>query len=185
MERMKGIGIEMDIQNIITLIDAVSKADIKNFEIEEGNFRLSMDKLSERRGAMQVVTQGIPAAQAAPILPVQAVPAAVPPVAVEINSMDKPDPVKKIASSAEAGDQNVKEIKSPIVGTFYSASGPDTEDFVKAGDSVKKGQTLCIIEAMKLMNDIESEYDGIVTEILVKNQQMVEYGQPLFKIKVS
>lgn len=73
-------------------------------------------------------------------------------------------------------------IKSPLVGTFYAAPSEDAEPFVKVGDTVKKGQTLAIVEAMKLMNEIESEYDGVVTEVLVKNEAPVEYGQPLFRI---
>lgn len=74
-------------------------------------------------------------------------------------------------------------VKSPMVGTFYSKSSPTAEAFVKVGSKVKKGDTLCIIEAMKLMNEIESEFDGEVIQILVKDEDMVEYGQPLFVIK--
>ena len=73
-------------------------------------------------------------------------------------------------------------ITSPIVGTFYSAPSPDAKAFVKVGDRVKAGQTVCILEAMKLMNEIESDYSGTVAEILVNNQEGVEYGQPLFRI---
>ena len=72
---------------------------------------------------------------------------------------------------------------SPLVGTFYAASGPDKDPYVKVGDTVKKGQVLGIIEAMKLMNEIESEYDGVVEAILVNNEEVVEYGQPLFRIR--
>ena len=74
-------------------------------------------------------------------------------------------------------------VKSPMVGTFYSKSSPSSEPFVKIGSKVKKGDTLCIIEAMKLMNEIESEYDGEIIEILVKDEEMVDYGKPLFIIK--
>lgn len=80
---------------------------------------------------------------------------------------------------------NIKEVVSPIVGTFYGASSPEKPPYVKVGSKVKKGDTLCIIEAMKLMNEIQSEVDGEVLEVLVDNQQMVEYGQPMFKIKVQ
>ena len=76
-----------------------------------------------------------------------------------------------------------KVVTSPLVGTFYSASSPDAEPFVKEGDSVKKGQVLGIIEAMKLMNEIESEYDGVVEAVLIENEGVVEYGQPLFRIR--
>ena len=74
-------------------------------------------------------------------------------------------------------------VKSPLVGTFYAASAEGAEPYVKVGDKVKKGQVLAIVEAMKLMNEIESEFDGTVEEVLVENAQSVEYGQPLFRIK--
>lgn len=74
-------------------------------------------------------------------------------------------------------------VKAPLVGTFYTSSAPGEQCFVKVGDTVKKGQVLGIIEAMKLMNEIESEYDGVVEAVLAENEQMVEYGQPLFVIR--
>ena len=74
-------------------------------------------------------------------------------------------------------------VKSPLVGTFYNAPSPEAETFVKPGDTVKKGQVLGIVEAMKLMNEIESEFDGVVKQVLVENEQVVEYGQPLFVIQ--
>ena len=80
-------------------------------------------------------------------------------------------------------EDNYKIIKSPMVGTFYASSSPTTEPFVKVGDKVKKGQVVCIVEAMKLMNEIESEFDGEIAEICMKNEEMVEYGTKLFKIK--
>lgn len=80
-------------------------------------------------------------------------------------------------------EENYKIVKSPMVGTFFESSSPNEEPFVKIGDKVHKGQVLCIVEAMKLMNEIESEYDGEIVEICVKNDDMVEYGMPLFKIK--
>lgn len=80
-------------------------------------------------------------------------------------------------------EENYKIIKSPMVGTFYTSSSPKSEPFVKVGDKVKKGQVVCIVEAMKLMNEIESEFDGEVVEICKNNEDMVEYGTPLFKIK--
>ncbi len=87
-----------------------------------------------------------------------------------------------ITNEAEK-EENYKIVKSPMVGTFYESSSPKGEPFVKVGDKVKKGDVLCIIEAMKLMNEIESEYDGEIVEICVKNEEMVEFGKPLFKIK--
>ena len=94
------------------------------------------------------------------------------------------EPLTVVKTEAPAED-TVEEnyIISPIVGTFYSAPSPDAEAFVKVGDVVKAGQTVCILEAMKLMNEIESDYDGVVEAILVNNEEVVEYGQPLFRIK--
>ena len=80
-------------------------------------------------------------------------------------------------------EENSKVIKAPMVGTFYESSSPGVEPFVQVGDKVKKGQVVCIVEAMKLMNEIESEYDGEIVEVCVKNEDMVEFGTPLFKIK--
>lgn len=80
-------------------------------------------------------------------------------------------------------EENFNIVKSPMVGTFYLKPSPDSEPYVKVGQKVKKGDTLCIIEAMKLMNEIESEFDGEIVEVLLKDGEMVEYGKPLFKIK--
>ena len=79
--------------------------------------------------------------------------------------------------------ENYKIVKSPMVGTFYSKPSPDAKEYVKVGDKVSKGDVLCIVEAMKLMNEIESEFDGEIIEIMVKDGESVEYGKPLFKIK--
>ena len=95
------------------------------------------------------------------------------------------DAGSKVELSGAAGAEipSDKVVKSPLVGTFYNASSPETDPFVAVGDAVKKGQVLGIIEAMKLMNEIESEYDGVVEAVLVENEQVVEYGQPLFRIR--
>lgn len=94
----------------------------------------------------------------------------------------KQNMTQDIPEKTEA-EEDYKVVKSPMVGTFYSSNSPKEEDFVKVGDKVKKGQVLCIVEAMKLMNEIESEFDGEIIEVCVKNEDMVEYGTPLFKIK--
>lgn len=177
----------MDIQHVISLIDAVSNANIMNFQIEEGSFKLSMDKLTQRTEvspATSVSTAtGIASDNKQLDTDVQKS------IVVETkNSETQKVSLEKVESSAVtkvADAANIKVVESPIVGTFYSAAGPDSDNFVKIGDKVKTGQVLCIVEAMKLMNDIESDYEGEIVEILVKNEQMVEYGQPLFKIKVS
>jgi acetyl-CoA carboxylase biotin carboxyl carrier protein len=89
------------------------------------------------------------------------------------------------ASSTDTGDGNVAYVTSPFVGTFYRSPSPDTAPFVDVGTRIKKGQVICIVEAMKLMNEIESEIEGSIVQILVENGQAVEYGEPLFKIKVG
>lgn len=117
-------------------------------------------------------------------------------IRIELKKEDGNFKIKRIAdtklhNSGEAAnldeadicEEESKVITSPLVGTFYSSSDPDSEPFVKVGDKVKKGDTLCIIEAMKLMNDVQSEFDGEVVEILVENGDTVEYGQKLFKIR--
>lgn len=91
--------------------------------------------------------------------------------------------VNDSAAALAAQKEEGKLVKSPLVGRFYAAPSEDAEPFVKEGDAVKKGQTLAIVEAMKLMNEIESEYDGVVEEVLAENGQSVEYGQPLFRLR--
>ena len=95
----------------------------------------------------------------------------------------EPEAVSKTEPEAPVKDAGANAVTSPLVGTFYAAPSEDAEPFVAVGDQVKKGQTLAIIEAMKLMNEIESEYDGVVEEICVSNGQAVEYGQELFRIR--
>lgn len=177
----------MELDSILKIIDAVSQSEIMNFELEDKDFSLIIDKnVDQRIGSEVHITN--PAAIQMPAMPAQipAMPAQIPamPAQPAVAPVSVPAPV-------EAADQPKEEkkketagniVKSPIVGTFYSAAGPEAEDYVKVGDKVKKGQVLCIIEAMKLMNEIESEFDGEIAEILVKNEQMVEFGQPLFRI---
>ena len=95
------------------------------------------------------------------------------PAVVEIDSTKK----------EEQKEENLQIITSPMVGTFYASDAPDKPAYVKVGDKIHKGQVVCIVEAMKLMNEIESEFDGEVVEVCAKNEEMVEYGAPLFKIK--
>lgn len=97
-----------------------------------------------------------------------------------VNTKKEPEETK----TQEEKDETIQCITSPMVGTFYTKASPKEKEFVKVGDVVKKGQVLCIIEAMKLMNEVESEYDGEIVEICSKNEEMVDFGKPLFKIKV-
>ena len=110
------------------------------------------------------------------------------PVAGGVQYITVPEkaPVKTEATEKEENSKEVEEckvVKSPMVGTFYASSAPDKDPFVKVGDKIHKGQVVCIVEAMKLMNEIESEFDGEIVEICVKNEDVVEYGTPLFKLK--
>lgn len=159
----------MEIKEIIKLIEAVSNRGLTEFELEENGFRLSMKKEKE------VVTVSAPAFQP---IPMQS-PSLVLQNDTAVSEMEKENKDEE----SEGIIDSDKVVTSPLVGTFYAAPSPDTEDFVKIGDVVKKGQVLGIIEAMKLMNEIESEHDGVVEAVLVKNEEIVEYGQPLFRIK--
>ena len=149
----------MEYDKIKQLMEDMGKSNIEELEIEfpEG-MKISMKKNVAVVPAQQVV------AQQSTNIPV-------------VQSIQTTQPIQ------EEPKEEYKEIKSPMVGTFYSKPSPDKEEFVKVGDKVKKGQVVCIIEAMKLMNEIESEYDGEVVEILAKDDDMVEYGQVLIKIK--
>ena len=105
------------------------------------------------------------------------------PMTVPVVKENQETSLVKSEESKENQEENFKVVKSPMVGTFYASSSPEKAPFVKIGDKVHKGQVLCIVEAMKLMNEIESEFDGEIVEICVKNEDVVEYGTPLFKIK--
>lgn len=156
------------IDDVISLIKAVSDSNLESFEYKEGDAVITIKGKS--LASEQVVTVIPEAGVQAPVVieasPVQAVQAA-------------PSTTVELAPSEPEG--NV--IKSPLVGVFYSAPAAGEKPFVKIGTHVKKGQVLAIIEAMKMMNEIESEYDGVVTNIFCSNEQSVEYGQPLFEIK--
>ena len=155
----------MEIKEIIELIKAVSENSLTSFELEQGNTKISIKKKGPKvvRVAGAAGSGSGAAEEIVTVLDTQAEPAAAPQKTGDINSD--------------------KVITSHLVGTFYSASSPDAEPFVKEGDTVKKGQVLGIIEAMKLMNEIESEYDGVIEAVLVGNEEVVEYGQPLFRIR--
>ncbi|MBP3339283.1 MAG: acetyl-CoA carboxylase biotin carboxyl carrier protein [Lachnospiraceae bacterium] len=152
----------MNIAEIKELVKVIDDSNLTTFELEQDGVKLVLKK--EAVAAMKVAT---PVTVAAPV-----VTAVKEEVKVEEN-------VKEAVKEAPAG----KTINSPMVGTFYASSAPDKPAYVKVGDKVKKGQVVCIVEAMKLMNEIESEVDGEIVEILVNNEDMVEYGQPMFVIK--
>lgn len=172
------------------ILDALTQADVSEFSLKTGSFDLSL-----RRG-VQVMAPQLPAAvplttappvfHAAPLSAANAVtPLSSTPlssVPTEIPEVSTVDEAEKVAPTAPAPVQG-HPLKAPIVGTFYAASSPDAEPYVKVGDRVEKGQVLCIIEAMKLMNEIEAEQAGVVREIAAKNGDPVEYGQVLFIIE--
>ena len=144
----------MELENLLKLIETVSASELTGFRYEENGVKIDMSKKKEKLQVVQSEPELIFAGKT-------------------VSSMDETD--KEENTEGEV-------VTSPLVGTYYEAPAEDAEAFVKVGDCVKKGQTLAIIEAMKLMNEIESEYDGVIKEIMVKNGQPVEYGQPLFRI---
>lgn len=147
----------MDLEKIEGLVKIIENSSLTQFTYKDGDLKITMSKLDHP----PVVTAG------APMMP--QMPAA-PAVAAE-SEKEKEEEEEKFF------------ITSPIVGTFYSAPAPDAPAFVKVGDQVKNGQTVCILEAMKLMNEIQSDFDCEIEAVLVSNEQKVEYGQPLFRVK--
>lgn len=157
----------MEFENLIKLIETVSASELTGFQYEEKGMKIKLSK--EVSGAAPIVNVTDTMAQS-----VQGTPAV---QARETQGVT-------VTEAAETNSQpEGKLILSPLVGTFYTAPAEDADAFVAVGDTVKKGQTLAIVEAMKLMNEIESEFDGVVEEVLAKNGQSVEYNQPLFRLK--
>ena len=162
----------MKVEQVLELVKAVSDSELTEVKYEEDGVKLSLKKTSDK--IVQVQAPAMPAVAPA-VMPAgpAPVPAAAPVSAPAVEAVP--------AASAEA-EVKGNIVKSPLVGTFYAAPAEDAAPFVKIGDSVKEGQVLAIVEAMKLMNEIESDFTGTITEILVENGQAVEYGQPLFVI---
>jgi acetyl-CoA carboxylase biotin carboxyl carrier protein len=151
----------VDIEKLRALLDVLTEKDIAEFEHEDDVTRIRVV-----RGARAVIS---------PVAPSYAAPSVAP--AHEAGG-DAPSPHPSPSPSSDSAD-----ITSPFVGTFYRAASPDTPSFVEVGSVVRAGQTLCIIEAMKLMNEIEAESSGTITEIFAQNGKAVEFGQKLFRIK--
>lgn len=159
----------MEFENLITLINAVSDSTLTGLKYEENGVKI---QLTKKEGKVKVIAAPAAAPAALPVPASEA--AAIQPAAAAA--------VQPEAPADEAADKPGNIVKSPLVGTFYAAPAEDADPFVAVGDTVKKGQTLAIVEAMKLMNEIESDFDGKIAEVLVENGQPVEYGQPLFRI---
>jgi acetyl-CoA carboxylase biotin carboxyl carrier protein len=154
----------MDLRKLKKLIDLVQESGIAELEVTEGEEKVRIRSGSFPEVAYVTQQPGLAASQP---MPVMAPPAA---------SMPAPEPGVPAAPEGHV-------LKSPMVGTFYRAGSPGAEPFVEVGDEVKVGQTVCIIEAMKLMNEIECDKDGVVKAILIENGQPVEYGEPLLVIE--
>ncbi len=156
----------MNLDELKQILDIFREHELSEFELEQEGFKIRV----KRDGVPAI---GVPAIAAPTPVRVAAAPAAGVPQAMEA------------AAAANAADVDVElaVVKSPIVGTFYRAAEPGSRPFVEIGDVVRKGQVLCIIEAMKLMNEIDSEYEGEVVSIYVENGQPVQYGERLFAIK--
>lgn len=154
----------MDLRKLKTLIDLVSESNVSELEITEAEGKVRIVK-----------SMGV----AAPAPVAMAAPVAVAPVAMGVAPMPEPSSPETAAPAAAAGHV----VKSPMVGTFYRSSSPGGAPFVQIGSVVKEGDTLCIVEAMKILNEIESDKSGTVTQILCENGQAVEYGQPMFIIE--
>ena len=158
----------MDYEKITKLVQLVSESVLTGFELEEDGTKLVLKK-EPSAGTGKVKKDSAAALEK------------------EVQICEEPERPEKAAESREPVSEALSKepdevVASPLVGTFYAAPSEGAEPFVRAGDPVKKGQTLAIVEAMKLMNEIESEYDGTVAAVLVENGQVVEYGQPLFRI---
>ena len=165
----------MNQKELKELIDFLIEKDISEFELERGDVKVRIKRGGEV--AAPVITHAVPMA-AMPMATSPAQPGHMPAAAASATP-----PASASGAPAAAAEEELHTVKSPIVGTFYEAPGPGALPFVKPGDQVAAGQVLCIIEAMKLMNEIESDASGEVVKVLVSNGQPVEYGQPLFAIR--
>jgi acetyl-CoA carboxylase biotin carboxyl carrier protein len=155
-----------NIEEINNLINAVNHSNVNELKLEKGDFKITI-----RQGGSVVVSQAAP--QVVHAAPVTAAPTA--PVAAPATAPTAP--------TAEVVADNLITIKSPMIGTFYRSSGPGKPVFVNVGDEIKEGQVLCIVEAMKLFNEIESEISGKIVKVLVDDASPIEYDQPLFLVQ--
>ena len=166
----------IDLRYVKKLIDIIDDSSVDSIEItSDKGMKIRISKSPQQRGAMQVATPLpmptiVPAAPVGRLSPAQGVPVVAEP---------------EVAAAAEPPKSTGLEVKSPMVGTFYKSPEPGAKAYVAVGDRVSKGQIVCIIEAMKIMNEIESEFDGVVREVLADNAHPVEYGQVLFRVDPS
>ena len=164
----------MDLRKLKKLIDLVEESGIAELELTEGEEKV---KISRQVEAQQIATQYIQPTQIDAPSVIPSSPSVIP------SSPSEPSLSEQSDRSATASPSAEKNITSPMVGTFYRASSPDAGPFVEIGSTVKKGDILCIIEAMKILNEIESDKDGVIKKILIENGQPVEFGEPLFVVE--
>ncbi len=160
----------MDAKEIRQLLKALAEYEASEFTLDTGDYKLTI-----KRGSQVVMTAAPVEVAVQPTAPAGAAPATAP--------AQEAAPAAAAPAAAPAASSNLIDVLAPIVGTFYAAPSPDAPSFVKVGDRVKPGTVLCIIEAMKLMNEIEAEVAGVVREVAVSNEDPVEYGQVLFRIE--
>ncbi|MFY8011227.1 MAG: acetyl-CoA carboxylase biotin carboxyl carrier protein [Saprospiraceae bacterium] len=167
----------MDFKEIQELLKLINRLDLSEFKMKDGEFELSIRTKNYEKGRNQgyqgVIQETYPAPQPAPVA---SIPSAVPSV---VGTISTAPPVSGNNTSEKATDHLIA-VKSPIVGTFYRSSSPDKPAFVKVGDTISAGDVVCVVEAMKLFNEIESEFSGTIEKILVEDAQPVEYDQVLF-----
>ncbi len=159
----------LSFEQIKELIELVAERRLQGVEIERSGFRLKIDGQAPAAAPAGAAPAAAPAPAAVPAAPAAPAGAAAP----------------ELPAAPPSPSAGAHIVTSPIVGTFYQASSPDSDPFVTIGSRVRKGQVLCIIEAMKLMNEIESDVDGVVVEIFPQNAQAVEFGEPLFAIRAG
>jgi acetyl-CoA carboxylase biotin carboxyl carrier protein len=159
-------------KEIQELLDFIASSGLAEVNIETEQFKISVKKNSEVTRIIESPVQQIISAQ--PVTPA---------VQTSTASQPAPETAPKKEEAPKAQDKNLITIKSPMIGTFYRSSSPDTPSFANVGDTITAGQTVCIIEAMKLFNEIESEVSGKIVKILVENASPVEYDQPLFLVE--
>lgn len=168
----------MNAKELKSILQALQEHEVSELTLETPDYKLTI----KRGGEVQYVAAPAPVVIQPPAVAPAAPTVGPAPAAAPAPATPAPAPAPKAEAPREDTSKYV-EVKAPIVGTFYRAPSPEAEPFVKEGDTVKKGQVLCIIEAMKLMNEIESEVSGVVQKIMVSNGEPIEYGQVLFLIE--
>jgi acetyl-CoA carboxylase biotin carboxyl carrier protein len=172
----------LDIKEIQELIKFVAKSGVSEVDLEMGEMKISIKTPPKKgRGQLETLVQQIPVATASTLAPVAVQTA---PVAVQAAPTAE-TPAAPAAPAANDNDSNYITIKSPMIGTFYRKPSPDKDAFVSIGDEVSSGSVVCVVEAMKLFNEIESEVSGKIVKVLVDDMSPVEYDQPLFLVDPS